>query len=384
MTACVVAVGHATVCGPEPVDADLVAVALDCVDDQLAVYDGRVRPVHDLWREVFTAVLDGGGAGVTLVVPSWWPRRRVEFVERVALETAATVHVVTRAAALGATRAAVVEVGPDAVVVTGFEDGRTVLPRNGSVVDAVLPLVSGAQAVAIDAPTDLVGVPTLVGELTRRLRRRSVAVSCPTDDDVRCLVERARAAPVRRGPRFDRGRAAAGVGALLATVALAGAAVGAAGREPAADTGPAGHVGQTWVVEGRVAFEVPADWVVERVLTGPGSARVQATSPAESSVALHVTQAVVAADETLQATAAALAAALDAQPGGVFTDFAPDGRVADRPAVTYRELRTAVTVEWAVVLDGGLRIAIGCQRRSGATEPVLPCAHAVRTAHAVI
>jgi type VII secretion-associated protein (TIGR03931 family) len=166
------------------------------------------------------------------------------------------------------------------------------------------------------------------------------------------------------------------VGALAVIAALAAAALnpgdGALERDDV-----------TWVVEGRVAAELPADWAVERVASGPGSARVQVLSPNDPHVAIHLTQARVRVEETLQQTAEALKSALDEQPRGLFADFNPDDRSAGRAAVTYRELRAAIGVDWVVTLDRGVRIAIGCQHAVDQPDPDPACERAVRTAHVV-
>ncbi|MGB9308134.1 MAG: type VII secretion-associated protein, partial [Mycobacterium sp.] len=139
----------------------------------------------------------------------------------------------------------------------------------------------------------------------------------------------------------------------------------------------------TFLVEGRVALTVPANWPTQRVLAGPGSARVQITSPSDPEVALHVTQTPVAG-ETLGSAAERLKRAIDAEPAGVFVDFNPTGSSAGRPAVTYREVRAAHQVRWSVLVDGAVRISVGCQSRPGGDDAVRQvCEQAVRTAHAV-
>jgi type VII secretion-associated protein (TIGR03931 family) len=139
----------------------------------------------------------------------------------------------------------------------------------------------------------------------------------------------------------------------------------------------------TFLVEGRVALTVPADWPTQRVVGGPGSARVQVTSPSDPEVALHVTQSPVAGD-TLSETAERLKRAIDAEPAGVFVDFNPYATSAGRPAVTYREVRAGHQVWWTVLLDGAVRISVGCQSRPGGEDAVRDvCEQAVRSAHAV-
>ncbi|KDP03055.1 hypothetical protein MAV101_22095, partial [Mycobacterium avium subsp. hominissuis 101] len=137
------------------------------------------------------------------------------------------------------------------------------------------------------------------------------------------------------------------------------------------------------LVEGRVALSVPNDWPTQRLVGGPGSARVQVTSPTDPEVALHITQSPVVG-ETLGDTARRLKQAIDAAPAGVFVDFDPTATSVGRPAVTYREIRPAHQVRWAVLLDGPVRISIGCQSRPGAEQAVREaCELAVRSAHAI-
>jgi type VII secretion-associated protein (TIGR03931 family) len=137
------------------------------------------------------------------------------------------------------------------------------------------------------------------------------------------------------------------------------------------------------LVEGRVALTVPADWPTQRVIAGPGSARVQVTSPSDPEVALHVTQSPIAG-ETLSGTAERLKHAVDAEPAGVFVDFNPSGTSAGRPAVTYREVRAGHHVRWTVFVDGPVRISLGCQSRPAMEDAVRAvCEQAVRSAHAI-
>jgi type VII secretion-associated protein (TIGR03931 family) len=136
-------------------------------------------------------------------------------------------------------------------------------------------------------------------------------------------------------------------------------------------------------VEGRVALTVPADWPTQRVVTGPGSARVQVNSPSDPEVALHITQSPIP-DETLSATADQLRRAIGSEPAGVFVDFNPSGVTAGRPAVTYRELRASHHVRWTVLVDGSVRISVGCQSRPGGEDAVRDvCEQAVRSARAI-
>jgi type VII secretion-associated protein (TIGR03931 family) len=139
----------------------------------------------------------------------------------------------------------------------------------------------------------------------------------------------------------------------------------------------------TFVVEGHVALEVPAQWPIRRVVAGPGSARLQITSPSDPEVALHVTQSRVAL-ATLSATAEFLKSAIDEAPAGVFVDFNPAGHTVGRPAVTYREIRSGHDIRWTVLVDKAVRISIGCQSRHGHDVAVdQECELAVRSARAL-
>jgi type VII secretion-associated protein (TIGR03931 family) len=119
---------------------------------------------------------------------------------------------------------------------------------------------------------------------------------------------------------------------------------------------------------------------MRRVVAGPGSDRLQITSPMDPEVALHVTQSRVALS-SLDATAEFLKDAIDAAPAGVFVDFNPSDRSAGRPAVTYREIRAGHDIAWTVWVDKAVRISIGCQSRSGRGDAVShECDLAVRSA----
>lgn len=136
--------------------------------------------------------------------------------------------------------------------------------------------------------------------------------------------------------------------------------------QPKPDPGPQA------LVEGRVAVQVPPLWTVERITGGPGSRRVQVSSPSEADVALHITQS-YAPEMTLAEAADVLRRAIASQPAGVFVDFRADDVVVGRPAVTYREIRPGRVIRWAAIPAGATRIGIGCQ-----SPPELE--HAVRSA----
>jgi type VII secretion-associated protein (TIGR03931 family) len=246
--------------------------------------------------------------------------------------------------------------------------------------------------VAIDTPSTVAGAAalgTLIADAVRGGGQKVVEI-----DDARLLQLAQRAQKARSASNEPRsiggaggarsrarrlgGLAAAGI-VLVAAVPAVGT-VATMGRHgvPVADKTPT-----TFLVAGRVALTVPADWPTQRVVAGPGSARVQVTSPSDPEVALHVTQSPVVG-ETLSGTAERLKRAIDAEPAGVFVDFNPYGTSAGRPAVTYREVRAGHHVRWTVLLDGVVRISVGCQSRPGGEDAVRDvCEQAVQSAHAV-
>jgi type VII secretion-associated protein (TIGR03931 family) len=72
---------------------------------------------------------------------------------------------------------------------------------------------------------------------------------------------------------------------------------------------------------------------------------------------------------------------VDAHPPGIFVDFNPTDRRAGRPAVTYREIRPGRDILWTVLVDGDVRICIGCQNAAGRSIAVAAaCDDAIRTA----
>jgi type VII secretion-associated protein (TIGR03931 family) len=252
-----------------------------------------------------------------------------------------------------------------------------------------------SPAVVIDAPGTVAGAPALGASIARALRRRGRAAVEVGDARLALLARAALPAPGEpAGPGStatgDRPRPRARVMSALAgaTVALTAFPAAIAAVAPAARHGAPPPVAvqtapTTFLVEGRVALSVPATWSAQRVVTGPGSARVQVTSPSDAEVALHVTQSPVVG-ETLSGAAERLKRAIDAEPAGVFVDFNPAGVSGGRPVVTYREVRPAHQVRWTVLLDGPVRISVGCQSRPGAEQAVrAACEEAVRSAHAI-
>jgi len=362
--------------GAESADA---AAALEWIDDPVGLVDGQPVAVPELLREVLNCSLPGGS--VELIHPSWWPVRRVQLLAAAARELAG--EVVTRSRATVHRAAVVVEIGAGLVAVTDADSADVVAqPRIGTpeeVADAVAHRIRAVVrghpgAVVIDAPAGIGGAAALAALIEERLRpevRASVvdrlppirrAASTPVADP----------APVGLRPRLAPAVVVGGV----VTLALL------AGHDARSDT----ENPLTYLVEGHVAVQVPADWATRRVTDGPGSVRVEVVSPGDPQLVLHVTQAPAAGD-TLAAIAEPLQRALqraDAETPGVFTGFDPAGASAGRPAVTYREVRDGHHVDWAVVVDRAVRIGIGCQSGTGGEDiPRAVCEQAVRSARAV-
>jgi type VII secretion-associated protein (TIGR03931 family) len=386
------------------------AAALGAIDDRLALVDGRPVTVASLWRDALRS-LDCGRADATkamiVVHPSWWPASRVGVVAAavngVVMQPRSWLLAQTSTAAPEAT--VVVEIGERLVSIAGDSKGERLVAvprRTGprSVAEEVAGEVARIRrgptsVVLIDAPIAVAGastVATLIAAAVRdadneqtavvvddaRLRRLAQSIRLPEDDSTQPAAD---AGDVGSRAWKLPGLAAAGV-----VLAVAAPAVAAVGRNaaPATENAPT-----TFLVEGRVALTVPANWPTLRVLGGPGSARVQVTSPSDPEVGLHLTQSLVpeATQEThepLEGIAERLKRAIDAEPAGVFVDFDPSGVSAGRSAVTYREIRPGHQVRWTVWLDGVVQISIGCQSRPGGEDAVREvCEQAVRSARAI-
>lgn len=362
--------------------------ALDAVDDPVALVDGRPVAVAALWCTVLRVLIDGH-RGALVVCPTWWSTTRVELVTTAARTVAADEALVcTRASILTQQNSAVlVEIAERLVAISG--SGVVAVPRRtdeqalADEVAAVLKELTPDDAVikvVIDVPTAVPGAPGLARLIADAAGIRQVITT--VDDAALTRLAHVTA------PAPDGAPVVSGGGRTLARLAVAGLTMTAAGLALPAVTAeqprPAARVAPTTVlVEGQVALTIPAGWLAQRVITGPGSGRVQVTSPSDPEAALHVTQTPTPG-ETLAGAADRLRRAIDTEPVGVFVDFDPAGAVAGRPAVTYREVRATHDVRWTVLLDGSLRISIGCQSRPAARDVVRDaCEQAVRTAHAV-
>ena len=388
MTECVVEVGPGTVRGPRDVAQNLVSAALECVDDEIALLDEQPVAVAAVWREVFRSVLPDRIDTAVLVCPTWWPPSRVERVRDAAAKPSVNVVVLQRAQVLAGDAPGVqvvVEIAPEFVVIA--RTGCVVMaePRIGDPADVARTVADGvgaATAVLVDAPIGVDGAVGLAGAIAECLRTDGVAVTTAPLDGV---LTAARHEPMVRahewGPAGRRRPLRVALSAVAASVALlcVGLSVGFD-----VNGSPGGDVPVTLLVEGRVAVKVPALWDVRRITSGPGSARVEVTA-SDDTTAVLITQSQIRKGESLAATAATLRRALDDQQAGVFSEFNPDDRRADRPAATYRELRDGRQIDWTVFVDDTVRIAIGCQGSPDSQQVVRDvCEEAIRSAHAVV
>jgi type VII secretion-associated protein (TIGR03931 family) len=392
--------------------AERYSSALGAIDDHVALVDGRPVTVASLWHNALRS-LDCGSPDATkamiIVHPSWWPASRVGVVTAAANGAVMQPRSwLLRQASTASEATVVVEIAEKMVSIAGDSKGQRLVavPRTTGLrplaeeVAAVVARIRQwpTSVVLIDAPSAVAGasaVATLIAAAVRdadnghtalvvddaRLAQLAHAVRLPEDE----LTQPAAAA----GGVGSRAWKLSGVAAAGVVLAVAAPAVAAVGRNGAPAT-EAVHT--TFLVEGRVALTVPANWSAQRVIGGPGSARVQVTSPSDPEVALHVTQSAVPdttqekheAREALQGTAERLRRAIDTEPAGVFVDFNPSAVSVGRSAVTYREVRAGHQVRWTVMLDGAVQISIGCQSRPGGEDAVREaCEQAVRSAHAL-
>ncbi|HEY1841420.1 MAG TPA: type VII secretion-associated protein [Mycobacterium sp.] len=388
-------------CGGATVaDSETERAAFEGIDDRATLVDLRPVTVESVWRAVLAAVDCGTDENLIVVHPSWWPSARIAVVNAATEVFAGDSVMRPRSWLLAQASPAkselttlVVEIVDDFVVITGatvVAEARR--PDQQAVADAVVRATvtmasDTTAAVVVDGPRTVNGAGPLAALIADGLRDlSSVPVLKVGDIELRKLAgaivwsgSHPRGSSCDSAAEHARGH----LWKVALMLPLIGALVGAGVvlRHPAPRVRHS--LPTTFLVEGHVALEVPAQWLVRRVVAGPGSARVQITSPADPEVALHVTQSRVALT-TLDATAEFLKSAIDAAPAGVFVDFNPADRSAGRAAVTYREIRSGHDVRWTVWVDKAVRISIGCQTRHGHDDAVNhECEVAVRSARAV-
>jgi type VII secretion-associated protein (TIGR03931 family) len=395
--------GTGAVADGEP--SEVVSAALDAMDDQVALVGGRPVTVNSLWGTALRSATCAPPDGTVIVHPSWWSSSRVRVITAAAATVADGVlarprsWLLTQATDAECEATAVVEITERLVVITAAE--VVAIPRGdeprpvAEEVARIIARIASVAVVLVDAPSTVTGAPALATLIAGAVRSSGQVVVEIDDARLRSLAQSAMSVPDEpsephstASPGGARSRmrvvtGLAGAAVVLTVLGPAISAVVAVDRRGAPPPTPVQSVPTTFLVEGRVVLTVPANWTAQRVVTGPGSARVQVTSPSDPEVALHVTQSPVAG-ETLSGTAERLKRAIDAEPAGVFVDFNPSGISVGRPAVTYREVRASHHVRWTVLLDGPVRISVGCQSRPEGEDAVRDaCEQAVRSAHAI-
>ena len=386
MNQVVIEVGPGTIRAANDVHPEGVSVAIECVDDELALLDDRPVLVQDAWDDVMRAVAGAHVDTAVLVCPAWWPAARIDRARRAAHSVAAEVVVVERIAALRegiSAETTVVEIASDVVIVTVVDTIVAVVQRQEPVADAqaTVAAVAAPAGVLVDAPAGVPGAEVLASLIANRIRAAGVPVRI-ADDGWVLRAAAAHGSPDPEPPARVRDRKALAVLAgTVSAVVLCGAFVVLHdnGSGPRTEEAPV-----TLLVEGRVGVMVPARWTAQRITTGPGSARVQVVSPTDADVALQITQSLAPQPPSLEETADSLHAALVQTSDRAFVEFNPSDRRADRDAVTYREVRPGRHVAWTVLIDGSVRIAIGCQSAPGREHLIQQaCERAVRSAYAV-
>ena len=380
MNTAVVEVGPQTVRGHRSVAGERLSVAIECIDDKIALLEGRLVEVRRLWSDLIEAATGECAQTLVLVFPTWWSPNRVQLISDAARSLAAEVLVLQRKAVLSPEgTATVVELSEEFCVIAAPDAEVEVLLRGDP---DLAGLLMTATEVLIDVPA---GVSPLTAALTTRLWAAGISV---TSSDREAIMHGVRAGLAKRrlsvppvGQAGARRRAAAVLaGAVMSLAAIGGgwAAQVIGGPRPTETSATSTLL----LVEGRVAVHVPAQWVVEHITAGPGSARVRVSAPSGELAALHVTQSTGEASTTIAEVAETLKRALESERPGVFVNLNPNGSVGARPAVTYREVRAASETSWAVVVDGATRVAIGCQSPPGRPEAIREaCVHAVQSAH---
>jgi type VII secretion-associated protein (TIGR03931 family) len=383
--------GRATVA-----DAEAERTAFESIDDRVALVERRPVTVASVWEDILRSIDCGTSERVIVVHPSWWPPARTGVVSAAARTLVGAVEMRPRSWLLAQASPSksepdivIVEIAVDFVVIAG--DATATEARRGdplivaeAVARSVLTMATDATAtVIIDAPATVHGARILAESIAKKLPG-SCGMNVILADDIRLrrlvgeLKPRGQVANHHRGPRWN-GRH----WSRALVVVVVGVTVAAVAQQRRTEPRAGDRASTTLAVEGRVALEVPTRWPVRRIVAGPGSARLQITSPIDPELALHVTQSRVALS-SLDATAEFIKSAIDAAPTGVFVDFNPLDRSAGRPAVTYREVRAGHDIRWTVWVDTAVRISIGCQSRSGRSDAVSgECDVAVRSARVV-
>jgi hypothetical protein len=292
--------------GTAVVDSEVAGAALEGIDDPITLVDLLPVSVESLWRTALESVDCSSPERVIVVHPSWWAPTRVAAVSAGAQMLAGDVVMQPRTWLLGQAAppefrhgTVVVEIADGVVVITGAAvAAETRLEDQQGVAEAVVRSIrmmatETTETVVIDAPATVRGAGALAGMIAEELRDSDGMVVMKIDD----ISLRKLAAKLISSSGQDLGssgdaaaghpyrRWTLGLGALLSAAAFG---VSALAHHPASRAGD--EMATTLLVEGRVALEVPAQWSVRRVVAGPGSARLQISSPSDPEESLHVTQ----------------------------------------------------------------------------------------------
>lgn len=376
MTSTAVVFGPATVRGPCPVPAELVRAGLAAVDDQHTVVDDRMVEVDTVLGEIVRTAVGDACREIVLICPGWWPGTRLDRVRAAAAGQCSEVVVLQRPQVYRRAHPDVevfVEFADEFVMAGALTDeppaAALVVPRQADPADAVVSGLGEPTSVLIDVPTSVTGARAVATDIAARLRRGGTDVVVVGDRHL-C---RAAAGPADVTSTVDvRHRALPWIvtAGLLAVSVSTWALLG----EPDRDT-------TVSVVEGRVVASVPAGWTVERVTAGTGSRRLQAVEPGSDRAVLIVQSR---AEADLTATAATLDTALRRQDPDVFTTLRSPAERGGRTVIGYTETRAGREIDWAVFLDGTVRIAVGCQSPPGqAAQLRAACDAVIRSAHAI-
>jgi type VII secretion-associated protein (TIGR03931 family) len=398
MTAAICAVGPVTITrlpgdppGAHPAGVALVQAAIDGGDGRWVLVGDEPAPLQRVWVDSLAPLLAGADRAV-LIHPSWWTAPRIDVVRAAVAGLVADAELMSRSVLLGHRHpgAVIVEIAPHAVLVLLDGSPVAVHERNSApegvaqrVAETVLAAGRG-RPVVIDTPEQVPGADEVAVAAGKALARHAVRVERSGDRQLFWAATTLVGPAVRpdlveaRGARRIRWPAVALTTVLSAAILAAGVSVAPGEhRERPAPTPVAA------LVEGGVTLQVPAHWIVRRVTSGPGSARVQVVSPDDGDAVVHVTQSRLV-DSDPAATASALRRAIDAEPQGTFVDFNPADQRAGRAAVTYREVRPGRDILWTVLVDGDVRISIGCQNATGRSIAVAAaCDDAIRTAQRI-
>ncbi|MDZ4265552.1 MAG: type VII secretion-associated protein, partial [Mycobacterium sp.] len=177
MNPVVVEVGPQTIRGPNPVPPESVSVAVECIDDDLALLGERLIEVRRLWSDLLEAAAGGCDEPLVLVVPTWWSAVRVDLVGAAARDAAADVVVLRRGMILSAdSGATVVEFSGEFLVIVSAAGQIDVVPRGERDVAALLAeaFLTAATEIVIDVPAAVPPPPPALGA---RLRALGIAVA---------------------------------------------------------------------------------------------------------------------------------------------------------------------------------------------------------------